>query len=149
MKPQPKAQVIYLRLDSNDVEGDQIRYLASVLRRHDGQPGNFSVRFQYDVDGTSHWDGKLFVIDFVDGVCHLRLADLDDTGSSNPRTSKRRFLFDNEQHWKRIRNKIASSITPKDLASIIVTFEQPFEKLQPTELQSALRVFQVADVMFI
>lgn len=65
--------------DPKDVESAQIRYLDSVLRDADpGESSKFSFRFQYDVDGTAHWNGVLYVIDVENGSCVLRPANGDD-----------------------------------------------------------------------
>lgn len=151
MKPQPKAKVFYLRLDSDDVEGDQIKYLTGILKKHASQGDGFSVRFLYDVDGTSHWDGKHFVIDAINGFCYLRLAGRGDVDSRNPKTAKRRFTYDDKQNWQKICAKIdaAGMHEPKKPEDIVIAFEFSFPMLKAEDLQSALKIFQVSDVMFI
>jgi len=144
-----RARVIYLRLDSDDVEGDQVKYLASTLDKHRGNEathGNFGIRFQYDIDGTSHWDGKLFVIDVAHGVCYLRLASAGDACSRNPR--RKQYTWpDDKEHWARLYEKIGKE--PKSVGSMIITFQQPFHCLKAEDLHAALKMFQVGDVMFI
>jgi hypothetical protein len=146
MKPQPKAQVIHLRLDSDDVEGDQIKYLRSILRKHSNEPSpKFSIRFNYDTDGTAHWDGRSFVIDVTDGVCHLRLASMIDVGMDASKAKK--INYNDKDEWIKVRRKLEGKA--KDLATLVVSFSQSVYNLKAEDLHEGLKMFQVGDVMFI
>ena len=143
-----KAKVIYLRFDSDDVEGDQIRYLGSVLNKHRNEPSiNFSIRFTYDIDGTSHWDGKIFIIDIVDGTCHLRLASKLD-GSEGPVAPNQKYNYQNKEDWRKIAERV-NMTTIKSPQNLIITFQQSISHLKAEDLHIALKAFQVADVMFV
>lgn len=144
-----QVRYIQVRLDSDDVEDDQIKYLKGILKKHCAEAGpasQFGIRFQYDLNGNSHWLGQLFVLDIMDGACHLRLAKMSDTTSRNPR--RKTFVFPEDRlHWHDLRKKIMQ--TAKDVSELIITLPQSVFQLDAEDLHAALKLFQVGDVMLI
>ncbi len=142
-KSEHEAGAFYLQLDTDDLEGDQIKYLTSILNKYRGRnSGNFSIRFTYNLDSTSHWDGKIFVIDSIDGVCHLRLATFMD-GTDPKKVSCK------NKDWLKISETVKTVKTAKNVLDLVITLEQPIHVLNPVDLHTTLKYFQVADTMFI
>lgn len=127
--------------DPEDVESAQVRYLDNILR--EAEPPKlargFSFRFQYDVDGTSHWNGDLYVVEVADGDCVLRHADADDAGG-RPTWWEQREL----RRAKYLRPQAAPGSKP---ARVAIRLEASWRDLDGTKLREAFDLLKVAMVM--
>ena len=123
-----------------DVESAQSRYLDSIVAEHRSQEGRaFAVRFQYRLDGTSHWEGDLFVLEVEDGSCLLRYAGAGDT-SEHVSQREARLM-----RWSRRPAGGPPAVPgPRRFA---VELEAPWVGLRGEDLRAALELFRVADVM--
>lgn len=150
-----KVFAVSVELDDppGDVESAQVRYLDGVLRDA-GEPSGsgFAFRFQYDMDGTCHWDGTLYVIDVSDGRCALRYADYDDTG-------QRVYRHEQAQLRREARARFAGQAYAKAVQQggvrgamglrnqIVIELERPFHELDGAWLHEAFQLMRVAAVM--
>lgn len=135
-----KVLAIDLDLDEpGDAGPAQARYLGDILAEHRDQEGSaFAIRFQYHLDGTSHWHGDMFVLEVEGGQCLLRYANSDDT-SEHVRQRELRFA----KRWLVPGKPLA---TP-DLRRFAVELEAPWIELGGEDLREALELFRVAAVM--
>lgn len=126
--------------DPVDVESAQVRYLDNILR--DADPPKlaqqFSFRFQYDVDGTSHWNGDLYVVEVDHGDCTLRHAAADDSGGP-------------VSWWEQRDLRRAKYLRPQAPTSgskrVAIRLEAPWKELDGAKLHEAFDLLKVAMVM--
>jgi len=135
-----KVFAVSVELDSPvDVESAQSRYLDSIVAEHRSQEGRaFAVRFQYCLDGTSHWGGDLFVLEIEDGKCLLRYANAGDTSEH---VSQKELRL--RHRWK----PPGGPPAVPDPRKFAVELEAPWAELRGGDLRAALELFRVADVM--
>lgn len=134
-----KAFAVSVELDvQEDVESAQSRYLESIVEENRGREGTsgFSIRFQYDLEGTSHWEGELMVLEVSEGVCSLRYAGSDDTSEHvSPRELRARL-------------RGAAPVPPAPRSRrFVVELESAWSKLRGKDLWEALELFRIAQVM--
>lgn len=132
-----RLKAVSLRLDEPDVE-EQKKYLASIL--HQVKASGEGIRFQYDLEGQSHWDGLFFLLE-TGPICYLRMAKKMDVGLLDPATSHAL------RHLRQARN---DGLSPQD-ASFFNAFEVSLEKslneLTVDDLHAAICCFIINDVM--
>ena len=123
-----------------DAAHAQARYLDSVLRENEAPDGpGFGVRFQYDVDGTSHWDGELYVLEVSAGRCFLRYANPDDTSEPVKR-------WDLAQLRAKFRGPAPPPATPRS-RNFVVELDVPWRDLCGEDVREAFELLRVAAVM--
>lgn len=143
---------ITIELDEpGDVDAAQTAYLEGyVLRRRAAvEDPTFRFRFQYDLHGTAHWDGKWFILDVAGGECVLRLAGLGDYDESDGRVYKRD--RGDLREAIAVRRKHASDFqkgrrtaSPRSYSMIL---DVSWRNLTGKDLKQALDQFRVAEVM--
>lgn len=127
--------------DPEDVESAQVRYLDNTLREADPPElaQRFSFRFQYDVDGTSHWNGDLYVVEVEHGSCILRHAAADDSGGQIEWWEQRDL-----RRAKYLRPQAKPGVQP---ARVAIRLEASWKDLDGASLHEAFDLLKVAMVM--
>lgn len=130
-----------LDLDGPDDPGPyQVSYLSSVLRENAAPDGpGFGIRFQYDMDGTSHWNGELYVLEVSVGRCFLRYANSEDTSEPVKRWSM-------DQLRAKFRAPGPKPKTPRS-RSFVVELDVPWCDLRGEDVREAFELLRVAAVM--
>ena len=134
-------------LSFEELKEAQIRYLQNgVLGSPEirSQEGDFQYRFNFDLEGTSHWEGLFFTVGVVDGECFLRLLNVGDL-----RTHRSRMESTAALRWS-MRNAISQGEDGKtvdEVKKFSVLLPIPWSKVGAEDLWNALQEFRIAYVM--
>lgn len=143
-----KALVFSVNLDESeeDLEKSKTKYISHILKEFLETETECAYRFRYDLDGSSHWDGKTFVLESASGNCYLRYADVNDTTdmmSMLNRKGLNKVHRENELKWK----FSSFSRSKNDLPNGILVELGPVVDLNVETIRSGLDMFQVSSIM--